>query len=488
MFSSFFGQAQKVGRSLMLPVAVLPAAGLMLGVGNFGLTQQLFFPDAFWSIMMQSADMIFGNITLLFVIGVAIGLAKNNDGTAALAAVAGWIVFNAAMGQTVVLRGIEEHQGYLTQMIGINSLNTGIFGSLLIGSFAAYFFNRFHTIKLPDYLAFFAGKRFVPIITAFVSLFLGIACAFVWPLVSAGIYGGIDAVSGLGQPTAFGIYGFVERALIPLGLHHVWNAVWFFEVGSFVNENGDVVRGELQRFFAGDKTATGLGGGFMYTMWALPAAALAMYHCAAPEKKVMVGGLMASAAFTSWLTGITEPVEFTFLFVAPVLYFVHCVLTGIGFAITNYFEILHSTDFAHGALQFFLYWGLSENAALYAIIGPLWAALYYFLFRFAITTFDLKTPGREGESEAEAATSNVVGEELAHSLVFAMGGKSNIQNVDACITRLRVNLKDIKQANIDSIKALGAIDVVVVGDNLQAIFGTQSDNIKTDMSAVLGSS
>ncbi|MGF1767560.1 glucose-specific PTS transporter subunit IIBC [Enterovibrio makurazakiensis] len=488
MFSSFFGQAQKIGRSLMLPVAVLPAAGLMLGLGNFGLTQHLFFPDAFWSIMMQSADMIFGNITLLFVVGVAIGLAKNNDGTAALAGVAGWVVFNAAMGQTVVLRGIEAHQGYLTQMMGINSLNTGIFGSLLIGGFAAYFFNRFHTIKLPDYLAFFAGKRFVPIITAFVSLFLGIIGAYVWPLVSEAIYSGIDAVSSLGQPTAFGIYGFVERALIPLGLHHVWNAVWFFEVGSFVNENGEIVRGELSRFFAGDKTATGLGGGFMYTMWALPAAALAMYHCAKPENKVMVGGLMASAAFTSWLTGITEPVEFTFLFVAPFLYVIHCVLTGIGFAITNYFEILHSTDFAHGALQFFLYWGLSENAALYIVIGPLWAALYYFLFRFAIKTFDLKTPGREDITETETRAVGGVGEALAKNLVVAMGGKDNIDNLDACITRLRVNLKDIQQADVGAIKALGAIDVVVVGDNLQAIFGTQSDNIKTDMTAVLGAS
>ena len=485
MLSSFFGYAQKIGRSLMLPVAVLPAAGLMLGVGNFGLSQHLLFPDAFWSIMMQSADMIFGNITLLFVIGVAIGLAKNNDGTAALAAVAGWIVFNASMGRTVILRGIESHQDYLTQVMGISSLNTGIFGSLLIGVLAAYFFNRYHTIQLPDYLAFFAGKRFVPIITAFVSLFIGIICAYVWPLISQAIYGAIDGISNLGQPLAFGIYGFVERALIPLGLHHVWNAVWFFEVGSYVNEGGDVVRGELSRFFAGDKSATGLGGGFMYTMWALPAAALAIYHCAKPENKVMVGGLMASAAFTSWLTGITEPIEFTFLFVAPLLYFVHCILTGVAFAITNALSILHGTDFAHGALQFFLYWGLSENAIYYLIIGPIWATIYYTIFRFAITHFDLKTPGREDEIKADAV--ELVGKERAHDLVSAMGGRENIVNLDACITRLRVELKDINNANIPRIKQLGAVDVVVIGDNLQAIFGTQSDNIKTEMGIVLGS-
>ncbi|MGF1868828.1 glucose-specific PTS transporter subunit IIBC [Photobacterium indicum] len=485
MLSSFFGQAQKIGRALMLPVAVLPAAGLMLGLGNFGLTQHLFFPDAFWSIMMQSADMIFSNITLLFVVGVAIGLAKNNDGTAALAAVAGWIVFNASMGQTVVLRGIETHQDYLTQVMGISSLNTGVFGSLVIGVLAASFFNRYHTIKLPDYLAFFAGKRFVPIITAFASLFLGIIGAFIWPLLSEIIYGGIDGISSLGQPVAFGIYAFVERALIPLGLHHVWNAVWYFEVGSYVNDGGEVVRGELSRFFSGDKTATGLGGGFMYAMWGLPAAALAIYHCAKPEKKVMVGGLMASAALTSWLTGITEPIEFTFLFVAPVLYFIHCILTGFAFAITNALGILHGTDFAHGALQFFLYWGLSENASYYFIIGPLWSLLYYTLFRFSIIRFNIKTPGRENDVEAE--TAEAVGEERAHDLVVAMGGKENIINLDACITRLRVQLKDIDNANIPRIKQLGAIDVLVIGDNLQAIFGTQSDNIKTEMAVVLDS-
>ena len=485
MLSSLFGYGQKIGRSLMLPVAVLPAAGLMLGLGNFGLSQHLLFPDAFWSIMMQSADMIFSNITLLFVIGVAIGLAKNNDGTAALAAVVGWIVFNASMGRTVVLRGIEAHQEYLTQIMGISSLNTGIFGSLVIGVLAAHFFNKYHTIKLPDYLAFFAGKRFVPIITAFASLFIGILCAYIWPLISQVIYGGIDSISGLGQPLAFGIYGFVERALIPLGLHHVWNAVWFFEVGTYVGEGGEVVRGELSRFFAGDKSATGLGGGFMYTMWALPAAALAIYHCAKPKRKVMVGGLMASAAFTSWLTGITEPIEFTFLFVAPVLYFVHCILTGVAFALTNSLSILHGTDFAHGALQFFLYWGLSENTVYFLIIGPIWSLIYYTLFRFAISYFDIKTPGRENDIEAEKI--EIVAGERAQDLVIAMGGRENIISLDACITRLRVGLKDIKNANIPRIKQLGAVDVVVIGDNLQAIFGTQSDNIKTEMTVVLGS-
>lgn len=223
----------------------------------------------------------------------------------------------------------------------------------------------------------------------------------------------------------------------------------------------------------------------MYTMWALPAAALAIYHCAKPENKVMVGGLMASAAFTSWLTGITEPIEFTFLFVAPLLYFVHCILTGVAFAITNALSILHGTDFAHGALQFFLYWGLSENAIYYLIIGPIWATIYYTIFRFAITHFDLKTPGREDEIKADAV--ELVGKERAHDLVSAMGGRENIVNLDACITRLRVELKDINNANIPRIKQLGAVDVVVIGDNLQAIFGTQSDNIKTEMGIVLGS-
>lgn len=482
MSGSFFSQAQRVGRSLMLPVATLPAAGLMLGIGNFGAQGHLFLPPSFWSVLMVSGDWIFGNMPLLFLIGIAIGLARNNDGTAALAAVVGFITMNAALGKTVVLRGLETN----TEVLSIPTLNMGILGSILMGSLAAYFFNRFHTLKLPEYLGFFAGKRFVPIITGFSGIFLGVMLGFIWPVVGSAIFEFTAYLGTLNKSVTFGLYGLVERALIPTGLHHIWNAFFFNELGSWTNpQTGEVVTGELVRFFKGDPSAGGLAGGYMYSMWALPAAALAIYRCASLEKRKLVGGLMLSAAFTSWLTGITEPVEFAFLFVAPMLYVIHTLLTGVAFALTNYLGIVHSTDFAHGALQFFLYLNLPQthNTWWFLIIGPLWALLYFSLFSFLIRKFDLKTPGRE--SQPLQAVDIKEQDELALDLVEAMGGAANIVHLDACITRLRVSLHDIKLADIPRIKALGAIDVLVVGNNLQAIFGTRSDNIKTDMSAAL---
>jgi len=479
MLGQAFAQLQKVGRSLMLPVAVLPVAGLMLGVGNAGFA---FIPDALSKIMLAAGDGVFGNMQLMFAVGVALGLSKGNDGAAALAGVVGLIIMNAALGITAGLRGIETD----ATIMGVNTLQTGVFGGIIIGAVAAAMFNRFYNIKLPEYLGFFAGKRFVPISTGIIAIVVGIFMAFAWPPVGA-MLDSFSAWAAYQNPTlAWAIYGAGERSLLPVGLHHIWNAPFFFEVGSYIDpETGKEITGELTRFFAGDKTAGYLSGGFMYSMWALPAAALAIYHCAAPEKKKVVGGLMATAAFTSWLTGITEPIEFTFLFVAPILYVIHAVLTGVAFAITAMLDIKHSTDFAHGAIQFFLYYPMSTNAWMFLIIGPLWATLYYVLFRTLIKTLNLKTPGRETD-DAPSQITEVTGE-LAFDIVVALGGKENIKSVDACITRLRVSLKSIQSADVDKLKALGAIDVVVIGDNLQAIFGTQSDNIKTEINTVLAS-
>ncbi|WP_238486330.1 glucose-specific PTS transporter subunit IIBC [Motilimonas eburnea] len=475
MISHTFGQLQKVGRSLMLPVSVLPVAGLLLGIGSANFS---WMPAAVSQIMAQSGEAVFGFMPLLFAIGVALGFTKN-DGVAALAGTVGLGIMLATLGVAAKLKGLET-----TTVLGITTLQTGIFGGIIMGAVAGYMFNRFYRIKLPEYLGFFAGKRFVPIVTGLAAIVVGIIMAFVWPPVGAMIDSFSHWTAYQNPILAWGIYGFGERALLPLGLHHIWNAPFFFEVGSYTDpETGKVITGEVARFFAGDPTAGHLGGGFMYTMWALPGAALAIYHCAKPEKKAIVGGLMFSAALTSWLTGITEPVEFAFLFVAPVLYVIHAFLTGIGFAITNFLEIQHGQSFAHGAIDFFLFLPLSTKAWLFLIIGPLWAAFYYVLFRVVITKFDLKTPGRE-EAEAEQAAV-VVGSELATNLVSAMGGKGNIKNIDACITRLRVSVADIDKVDIARIKALGAREVVVVGDNLQAIFGTQSDNIKTEIGDVL---
>ncbi|MGF1720681.1 glucose-specific PTS transporter subunit IIBC [Vibrio kyushuensis] len=478
MLGNIFGQLQKIGRSLMLPVAVLPVAGLMLGIGNAGFA---FIPDALSKIMLAAGDGVFGNMQLMFAVGVALGLSKGNDGAAALAGLVGLIIMNASLGIVTGLRGLETD----ATIMGVSTLQTGVFGGIIIGAFAAMMYNRFYNIRLPEYLGFFAGKRFVPIITGITAILVGAVLAFLWPPVGQMLDTFSNWAAYQNPVLAWAIYGAGERSLLPVGLHHIWNAPFFFEVGSYIDpETGKEITGELSRFFAGDKTAGYLSGGFMYSMWALPAAALAIYHCATPERKKVVGGLMLTAALTSWLTGITEPIEFTFLFVAPVLYVIHIFLTGIAFALTAFLEIKHSTDFAHGAIQFFLYYPMSSNAWMFFIIGPIWACLYYGLFRLLITKLDLKTPGRE----TDIAEVVIAGQpdEVAVDIVAALGGKPNIKSVDACITRLRVSVKDIANVDREKLKQLGAREVLVIGDSLQAIFGTQSDRIKTEIHGVLG--
>ncbi|WMN89544.1 glucose-specific PTS transporter subunit IIBC [Vibrio parahaemolyticus] len=480
MFASIFGQLQKIGRALMLPVAVLPVAGLMLGLGNAGFA---FIPDAISKVMLAAGDGVFGNMQLMFAVGVALGLSKGNDGATALAGLVGLIIMNASLGIVTGLRGLETD----ATIMGVETLQTGVFGGIFIGAVAAIMYNRFYNIKLPEYLGFFAGKRFVPIVTGLSAIAVGAILAFAWPPVGQLLDSFSHWAAYQNPVLAWAIYGAGERSLLPVGLHHIWNAPFFFEVGSYIDpETGKEFTGELTRFFAGDKTAGYLSGGFMYSMWALPAAALAIYHCATPERKKIVGGLMMSAALTSWLTGITEPIEFTFLFVAPMLYVIHIVLTGIAFAITAFLEIKHSTDFAHGAIQFFLYYPMSTNAWMFIIIGPIWATLYYGLFRFLIVKLDLKTPGRE----TDIAEVKIAGQpdEIAVDVVASLGGKANIKSVDACITRLRVSVKDITNVDVAKLKALGARDVLVIGDSLQAIFGTQSDSIKSEVHSVLAAS
>lgn len=476
MINSTFGLLQRIGRSLMLPVAVLPIAGLLLGIGSANFS---WLPAVVSDIMAMSGDAVFSNLALIFAIGVALGL-SDNDGVAALAATVGFAILTATMGVMAKLHGIET-----ASVIGIPTINTGVFGGIIIGAIASVLFKRFYNIRLPEYLGFFAGKRFVPIITGVTTIALGVVMSYVWPPIG----NMIDTFShwaAYQSPTlAFGIYGFVERALIPFGLHHIWNVPFFFEVGEYVNpETGAIVKGEIQRYLAGDPTAGNLAGGYMYSMWALPAIGLAIYRSAKPEKRALVGGIMVSAALTSWLTGITEPMEFSFLFVAPVLYVIHCIFTGIGFALVSALDIHHSVTFAHGAIDFLIYYPLSQNAWLFTIIGPLWALMYYTVFRLLISKLNLMTPGRESESDSVSQIAEI-GSELAENLVSALGGKANIKHVDACITRLRVSLLDIKQADVEQIKQLGAREVLVIGDNLQAIFGTQSDSIKTEMQQVL---
>ena len=471
MGKGVFGTFQKIGRALMLPVAVLPVAGLLLGIGSAGFA---LIPPLVSSIMAEAGGMVFGNLPIIFAIGTAIGLSEN-DGVASVAAVVGYVVMLGTMGVMADHLGVNP-----SSIMGVDTIDTGVFGGILVGLLASFMFNRYYKIKLPEYLGFFAGKRFVPIITALCAVLLGIILSFIWPPIQ----GGIDAFSQWSvneNPSLAGfIYGVVERGLLPFGLHHIWNVPFQIEMGEFVDAEGDIFNGDIARFFAGDPTAGFLAGGYLFKMFGLPAAAIAMWHCAKPENRKVVSSIMISAALTSLLTGITEPIEFSFLFVAPVLYGIHALLAGLAYAITNYLDIKMAMSFSNGLIDYVLYYSIATKPAWLLGLGVIYAAVYYCVFRVAITVLDLKTPGREDDAPQEAAGVEAA-PQLAVELVEAFGGKNNIKNLDACITRLRVTVENQEIVDQERIKNLGATAVVVVGNNMQAIFGPKSDNIRTEM-------
>ena len=483
-----FGWLQKIGKSLMLPVSVLPAAGILLGVGSAKFT---WLPVIVSNVMAQAGGAIFGNLPLIFAIGVALGL-TGNDGVAALASVVGFAVMVATMGVMAPVMGLAPQP-----IMGIPSIDTGVFGGILIGAVAAILFNRYYRVQLPAYLGFFSGKRSVPILTAFWAIGVGILLSFVWPPIGHQI----DIFShwaAAGNPaTAFAIYGVVERALLPFGLHHIWNVPFFFEVGQYLDPvTHKIIRGEIYRFTAGDPTAGNLAGGYLFKMWGLPAAALAIWRTAKPENRKRVGGLMISAALTSFLTGITEPIEFAFLFVAPGLYAIHAILAGAAYWVAITLGIHHSTTFSHGLIDYIVLYPHSTRGWWLLWLGPLWAIMYYLIFSTLIRRFDLKTPGREDGSmlppgegtPADNVTGSDTTDSMAARLVAAFGGASNIRSLDACITRLRVELADVGRASADTLRALGATGVMQVGGGMQAIFGTRSENLKTDMEEYIRSS
>jgi PTS system glucose-specific IIC component len=477
LWRTAFGWLQKIGKSLMLPVSVLPVAGILLGVGSAKFT---WLPPVVSNVMAQAGGAVFGNLPLIFAIGVALGL-TGNDGVGALAAVVGFAVMVATMGVMAPLVGYEPRP-----IMGIPSIETGVFGGILIGAVAAILFNRFYRVQLPPYLGFFAGKRSVPILTAFAAVLTGIVLSLIWPPIGQAIDRFSHWAASENPGTAFALYGVVERALVPFGLHHIWNVPFFFEVGQYLEPGtGKVIRGEIYRFTAGDPTAGNLAGGYLFKMWGLPAAALAIWRTARPENRARVGGLMISAALTSFLTGITEPIEFSFLFVAPLLYAIHALLAGVAYFTAIELGIRHSTTFSHGLIDYIVLFPNSSRALWYLVLGPLWALLYYLLFRTLILRRDLKTPGRETEDvagPAPAATGDsATGDSMAGRLVAAFGGAANIRSLDACITRLRVELADVSRASAEALRALGATGVVQVGGGMQAIFGTRSENLKTDM-------
>jgi PTS system glucose-specific IIC component len=476
-----FAWLQKIGKALMLPVSVLPAAGILLGVGSakFGL-----LPPVVSDVMAQAGGAIFGNLALIGAIGIVVALA-NGDGVATLAAVVGYAVMVATMGVMAPLVGYAPRP-----IMGIASIETGMFGGIVIGVIAAAVYARFHTLELPPYLGFFGGKRSVPIITSFVAIPAGIVLSLVWPPIGRQI----DVFShwaATGAPAAaYALYGVVERALIPFGLHHIWNVPFFFEVGEYLDPaTGKVIRGEIYRFTAGDPTAGNLAGGYLFKMWGLPAAALAIWRTAKPAQRARVGGIMISAAATSFLTGITEPIEFSFLFVAPVLYAIHAVLAGAAYFLAVTAGIHHSTTFSHGLIDFVVLYPNAQRGWWLLVIGPVYAAVYFLLFRTMILRLDLRTLGREADDAATPAlTSEAGGDDSRPArLVAAFGGRGNIRALDACVTRLRVELHDADRASVETLKALGAAGVLRVGAGVQAIFGTRSELLKGEMLAWIAS-
>lgn len=470
MFKKAFQVLQQIGRALMTPVAVLPAAGLLL---RFGDKDLLNIP-----VVKDAGGIIFGNLPLIFAVGVAIGLA-GGDGVAALAAVIGYLVLTKTLDDMGAYLGLQPpYQG------AEHLINMGVFGGILIGILSAIAYKRFHDVKFHPVLGFFAGKRFVPIITSVSSLLLGVIFAFIWPSIQHGI----DLVSNMVMNSAAGpfFFGFIQRMLIPFGLHHIFQTPFYFTMGQFIDPaTGKVVTGDMARFFAGDPTAGRfMVGLFPFMIFGLPAAALAMIHEARPEKRKAVAGVLISAALTSMLTGITEPVEFAFLFVAPALFVVHALLAGLSFTVMDLLGVRHGYTFSGGGIDYVLNYGLSTKGWMVIPFGLLLGVIYYVLFRFAIRKWDLKTPGRETDEDVVGEQKKETGS-LAADVLQAFGGKENLSSLDACITRLRITVNEPSRVNKGELKRLGATGVLEMGNNFQAIFGTQSDSLKEQMKAIM---
>lgn len=471
---------QKIGKSLMLPVATLPAAALLLRFGaidyikDFRLGESVggFLNQYVAPFLLAGGSAIFDNLPLIFAVGVAIGFA--GDAVAALAAVIAYQVLVNVLAKVPVAFGFGEDV----------KLNMGVLGGILAGGIAAYFYKKYHDIKLPDWLGFFGGKRFVPIVTSVSMVIIALIFGLVWGPIQSALDAFGNWVVGLGA-TGAAIFHFFNRLLIPTGLHHVINAIAWFQIGSFTDAAGKVVNGDLWRFFAGDKTAgMFMTGFFPIMMFALPGAAFAIIHSAKPEKRKMVSSIFIGTALASFLTGITEPIEFAFMFVAPLLYFVHAVLTGVSAFIVTAMGIKHGFGFSAGFIDYAVNYPLATKPLLIIPIGLAFAVVYYFLFRFLIVKFDIKTPGRE-DDEAEGAVSEGGSSNMrdkAEKVLSYIGGKENIKDLDACITRLRLVLNDEKLVNEKGLRDLGAAGIMKLGQgSVQIVFGTQSEMIKDEI-------
>ena len=524
MKDKIFGVLQRVGRSFMLPIALLPVAGLLLGIGSsftnetmlaaYGLNSVIHPGTLIYTIldvMSQTGSAVFNNLALLFAMGVAIGMARKEKEVAALSGAVAYIIMNTAIQAMINAAGGVEAMpaNSTTTMLGITTLQMGVFGGIVVGLGVAALHNRFYKIELPQVLAFFGGTRFVPIISSIVYLVVGIAMFYIWPVVQNGIAALGALVLASGYAGTF-IYGLLERALIPFGLHHVfYMPFWQTAVGGTAIIDGVTVTGAQNIFFAelASKSTTVfsvsatrfMAGKFPFMMFGLPGAALAMYQCAKPEKKKVAGGLLLSAALTAFLTGITEPLEFTFIFVALPMYAVHCVLAGLSFMLMHILNVGVGMTFSGGLIDLVLFGAMQGNAKTHwiwvVVVGAVYFVLYYIIFRFMISKFNYKTPGRDDAEEVKLYTRADVNARSAASgstapagddpvsalIVEGLGGADNLSDVDCCATRLRCTVKDVALVKQDVLKASGASGVICKGDGVQVVYGPKVAVIKAKL-------
>ena len=524
MKDKIFGVLQRVGRSFMLPIALLPVAGLLLGIGSsftnetmlaaYGLNSVIHPGTLIYTIldvMSQTGSAVFNNLALLFAMGVAIGMARKEKEVAALSGAVAYIIMNTAIQAMINAAGGVEAMpaNSTTTMLGITTLQMGVFGGIVVGLGVAALHNKFYKIELPQVLAFFGGTRFVPIISSIVYLVVGIAMFYIWPVVQSGIAALGALVLASGYAGTF-IYGLLERALIPFGLHHVfYMPFWQTAVGGTAIIDGVTVTGAQNIFFAelASKSTTVfsvsatrfMAGKFPFMMFGLPGAALAMYQCAKPEKKKVAGGLLLSAALTAFLTGITEPLEFTFIFVALPMYAVHCVLAGLSFMLMHILHVGVGMTFSGGLIDLVLFGVMQGNAKTHwvwvVVVGAVYFVLYYIIFRFMISKFDYKTPGRDDAEEVKLYTRADVNARSAASgstapagddpvsalIVEGLGGADNLSDVDCCATRLRCTVKDAALVRQDVLKASGASGVICKGNGVQVVYGPKVAVIKAKL-------
>lgn len=447
-----FGALQKIGKSLMLPIAALPVAALLMRLGSADLLNI--------ACVAKAGSAIFDNLPLIFAIGIAIGISFDGAGAAALAGAIGYLTMSAAY-------------------TAINpDINMGVLSGIISGYLAGKLYNRFHDIKVPQVLGFFGGKRFVPIITGVSCLILAVVFGYVWPPIQAGISAFGNWLTQIGA-VGTGIYGTCNVLLLPFGLHHVLNSLVWFVFGDFKNAAGEIISGDLYRFFAGDPNAGNfMAGAYPIFMFGMPAVALAMYKCAKKENRAKVGGGLFSAALVFAVTGIGEPLLFSFCFVAPALYAVHAVLQGSAYAVCSLLGIKHGFGFSAGLIDYLLNYGLSTNGWMIIPVGIVYFLLYYFIFTFMIKKFNFMTPGREDfDPDNEIAVFDIPEDEKALKFIEFLGGRNNFKSVEACITRLRLTVADDSLVNEKGLKSLGAAGVLHVKNNIQVVVGTQAESI-----------